>query len=151
MLQSASRGGVCPRGECLLPGGCLVLGGFCSGGWVSQHAQRQTPLPPVDRQTPVKILPWPNFVAAGKYWPVLAKRSSKAPQTNTQQLLTYTLQQAVVSRLILIAFNVTSRSFGTSIRVPTRPGKPGKMRVHLENLEISWNFEKFNKYHGKMS
>ena len=27
-------------------------------------------------------------------------------------------------------------------RVPTRPGKPGKMRVHLENLEISWNFEK---------
>ena len=36
-------------------------------------------------------------------------------------------------------------------RVPTRPGKPGKMRVHLENLEISWNFEKFNKYHGKMT
>ena len=26
-----------------------------------------------------------------------------------------------------------------------------KMRVHLENLEISWNFEKFNKYHGKMT
>ena len=41
-----------------------------------------------------------------------------------------------------------------SHRVPTRPGKPGKpgkMRVHLENLEISWNFEKFNKYHGKMT
>ena len=36
-------------------------------------------------------------------------------------------------------------------RVPTRPGKPGKMRVQLENLEISWNFEKFNKYHGKMT
>ena len=35
-------------------------------------------------------------------------------------------------------------------RVPTRPGKPGKMRVHLENLEISWNFEKINKYYGKM-
>ena len=33
-------------------------------------------------------------------------------------------------------------------RVPTRPGKPGKMTVHLE---ISWNFEKFNKYHGKMT
>ena len=29
--------------------------------------------------------------------------------------------------------------------------KPGKMRVHLENLEISWNFVKFNKYHGKMT
>ena len=50
-----------------------------------------------------------------KCWPVLAKRSTNAPQTNTQQLLTYTLQQAVVSRLILIAFNVTFRSFGTSI------------------------------------
>ena len=36
-------------------------------------------------------------------------------------------------------------------RVPTRPGKPGKMRVHLENLEMSWNFVKFNKYHGKMT
>ena len=39
-------------------------------------------------------------------------------------------------------------------RVPTRPrkpGKPGKMRVHLRNLEMSWNFEKFNKYHGKIT
>ena len=35
-------------------------------------------------------------------------------------------------------------------RVPTRPGKPGKMRVHPENLEISWNFEKVNKNHGKI-
>ena len=34
--------------------------------------------------------------------------------------------------------------------VPTQPGKPGKMRALLENLEKSWNFEKFNKYHGKM-
>ena len=40
---------------------------------------------------------------------------------------------------------------GLKYRVPTRPGKPGKMRVHLENLEISWNFVKFNKYHGKMT
>ena len=31
------------------------------------------------------------------------------------------------------------------------PGKPGKMRAHLVNLEISWNFEKCNKYHGKMT
>ena len=37
---------------------------------------------------------------------------------------------------------------GSWFRVLTRPGK---MRVHLENLEISWNFEKFNKYHGKMT
>ena len=28
-----------------------------------------------------------------------------------------------------------------SSRVATRPGKPGKMRVQLENLEKSWNFE----------
>ena len=43
---------------------------------------------------------------------------------------------------------------GHKTRVPTRPGKrgkPGKMRVHLENLEISWNFEKINRYHGKMT
>ena len=50
-------GGVWSRGG-VWSGGCLVRGGL------SQHALRQTP--PVDRQTPVKILPWPNFVAAGK-------------------------------------------------------------------------------------
>ena len=38
--------------------------------------------------------------------------------------------------------------FLTQFRIPTRPGKPGKMRVHLE---ISWNFENFNKYLGKMT
>ena len=46
------------------------------------------------------------------------------------------------------------RKSSICLRVPTRPdkpGKPGKLRVHLENLEISWNFEKFNKYHGKMT
>ena len=58
------------------PGGVWSRGGVWSGGvWsggsgpgrgISQHALRQTPLSPVDRQTPVKILPWPNFVAAGK-------------------------------------------------------------------------------------
>ena len=35
-------------------------------------------------------------------------------------------------------------------RVPTRPGKPEKMRVYLENLELSWNFVKFNKNPGKI-
>ena len=29
-----------------------------------------------------------------------------------------------------------------SARFPLDLEKPGKMRVHLENLEISWNFEK---------
>ena len=36
-------------------------------------------------------------------------------------------------------------------RVPTLTGKPGKMRVHLENLEKSWNFAKNNKNHGKIT
>ena len=69
-------------GECLLLGGVSGLGVSGPGGWlllggggsglggqgISQHALRQTPPtpPPVDRQMPVKILPWPNFVAAGK-------------------------------------------------------------------------------------
>ena len=73
-------------GGCLLPGrgawsgGCLLRGwggvpglGGCgwSGGGVGIPActEADTPpptSPPVDRQTPVKILPWPNFVAAGK-------------------------------------------------------------------------------------
>ena len=51
------------------------------------------------------------------------------------------------TRLDFVAVKYSCQLF----RVPTRPGKPGKMRVHLENLEISWNFEKFNKYHGKMT
>ena len=45
--------GVSARGGCLLPRG------------VSQHALRQTPPPLTESQTPVKTLPWPNFVAAG--------------------------------------------------------------------------------------
>ena len=78
------RGGVClvwggvvclVRGGCAWSGGvsalrvCLVWGVVClvGGCLASQHALRQTPSPPVDRQTPVKTLPWPNFVAAGKY------------------------------------------------------------------------------------
>ena len=77
MLESASRGGGGSAPGEVWSGGCLFLGG--SGLWgggvsapggvlvpggISQHALRQTP--PVDRHTPVKILPWPNFVAAGK-------------------------------------------------------------------------------------
>ena len=80
----SALGGVC-SGGCLVwgeggsaPGGGGWRGGGWreggrgmgvlgrGGGWVSQHALRQTPLPPVDRHTPMKILPWPNFVAAGK-------------------------------------------------------------------------------------
>ena len=67
-----------PGGGCLLPGGVggSGLGGVCSGGgvWsgpggvVSGHTLRQTPSPPLwtESQMPLKTLPWPNFVAAGK-------------------------------------------------------------------------------------
>ena len=48
--------GVLPLGGCLLQVGCVV----------SQHTLRQTPPSPwTESQTPVKTLPWPNFIAAG--------------------------------------------------------------------------------------
>ena len=63
--------GVClVRGVCLRGGQCAWSGGSASGGcllpggYPSMHWGRH-PSPPVDRQTLVKILPWPNFVAAG--------------------------------------------------------------------------------------
>ena len=64
-VSSCSRG--CPPvpgGVCLVPGGCLPGLEGClpgPGGMASQHALRQTPFPPVDRQTPVKTLPWPQL------------------------------------------------------------------------------------------
>ena len=39
----------------------------------------------------------------------------------------------------------TNLSLFKFARVPTRPGKPDKMRVHLENLEISWNLKNLIK------
>ena len=57
-------GGVSGPGGVSAPGGRSGMGGSWSQGGISQHALRQTP-PPVDRHTPVKILSWPNFVAAG--------------------------------------------------------------------------------------
>ena len=68
-------GGVSAPGGCGLggvsgpgvsaPGGYLVRG-VCSGGGVaSQYALRADPPLWTESQTPVKALPWPNFVAAG--------------------------------------------------------------------------------------
>ena len=65
---SAPRGVSAP-GDCLL-GGCLLWeGGVCSGGGVSP-ACTEADTPPLwtESQTPVKTLPWPNFVAAGNYY-----------------------------------------------------------------------------------
>ena len=64
---SAPVGGVCSwEGLPGRGGGVPGTGGVSARGGVCQHALRQTP-PPVDRHTLVKILPWPNFVAAGNY------------------------------------------------------------------------------------
>ena len=47
--------------------GCLVLGGpGLGGGAVSQHAgEAEQPPCELESYTPVKTLPWPNFIAAG--------------------------------------------------------------------------------------
>ena len=59
MSGLAGRGG-------LVPVACLLWG----GGGIPAFTEADT-LPPnpcgVESQTPVKTLPWPNFVAAGKY------------------------------------------------------------------------------------
>ena len=54
-------------GVCAWSGGSACSGGSLPGlgGHIPACTEADTP-PPVDRQTPVKILPWPNFVAAGK-------------------------------------------------------------------------------------
>ena len=59
------RGGVCSQGGGLLQGGLLQGGGGLLRGGVSQDALRQRPPLWTESQTPVKTLPWPNFVAAG--------------------------------------------------------------------------------------
>ena len=72
--------GVCYRGGSLVwGGGSLVWGGLPGPGesaWLgaslvprglaSQHALRQSPPLRTESQTPVKTLPLPNFIAAGK-------------------------------------------------------------------------------------
>ena len=79
MLKSASRGVSAPGRGCLLSGVCLLRGvsapreGGVSaprevsapGGYIPACTEADTPPPPVDRQMPVKILPWPSFVTSG--------------------------------------------------------------------------------------
>ena len=88
-----------------------------------------------------KILLWtkfPFFFAAEKELLESLPLSKQCPTEDEASLVKYLYENKLKKVCILS-------------RVPTRPGKPGKMRVHLENLEISWNFEKFNKYHGNMA
>ena len=90
-------GGVCFRGSVYSGGGvsalggCLLLGGFVA----SQHALRQTPPLWTESQTPVKTLPWPNFVAAGNQvegrcctllkilWILLSQSERMLPKTHS--------------------------------------------------------------------
>ena len=67
-------GGVSSQGVCSWGGG-LVPGVWSWGGYVPACTDAD---PPVDRQTPVKILPWLNFVAAG---------NKKAIQSNANRPL----------------------------------------------------------------
>ena len=85
------------------------------------------------------ILPRSCYNGNGKLW-----------LQNSHVVLVYSLQKYPLVQQLLVL--TKPQHFLLYLgRVPTRPGKPGKMRVHMENLEISWNFEKFNKYHGKMT
>ena len=67
-------GGVCSQGGCLLlggvvsaPGECLLPGGGSApGGCIPACTEADTPLL-TESQTPVKTLPWNNFVGAGKH------------------------------------------------------------------------------------
>ena len=85
LLLDVSAPGGCLLGGMSAPRGCLLWGEGVSapggsaprgrvsapGGVVSQHALRQTPPLWTESQTPVKTLPWLNFVAAGKnYLPI---------------------------------------------------------------------------------
>ena len=58
----SAPGGSAPRGVWSRGGGVWSRGVLVWGVYPSMHWGR----PPVDRHMPVKILPWPNFVAAGK-------------------------------------------------------------------------------------
>ena len=93
---SGAGGGVWCRGGLVSgrsgPGG----GGLVPGGGISQHALRQTPS--VDRQTPVKILPWPNFVAAGNY-----KTRMHSSRVRTGRLLTLSCSIPCISGGLLYA------------------------------------------------
>ena len=69
-----SQGVSAPRGRVSAPRGVSAPGGVCSRGGlppgevgIPACTEADTPLPPwTESQTPVKTLPWPNFVAAGK-------------------------------------------------------------------------------------
>ena len=146
-----SRGGLLWGVVCLVQGGCLLLGGVCSRGWVSQHALRQTPLP---LWTDTRL--WKYYLGPTSLRPVI--KFSWVCTNNTL------LEHTVISNF---CFSQSRHVFNFSfynccirfqtfvlcrwqIRVPTRPGKTWK------KWEYTWKtwkchgiLKKFNKYHGK--
>ena len=84
----STPGGSAPRGVCsgvVCSRGVSALGGVCSGGvsapgGISQDALRQRPPLWTESQTPVKTLPWPNFVAAGNK--IIRSRWTLKPDRN---------------------------------------------------------------------
>ena len=109
----SAQGGVCCQGgRCLVwgaggvwSGGCLLLGGLVQGGlplgggvYIPACTEADT-LPPCGQNswhTLVKILPWPNFVAAGNN---VENVGDKTQWTNHQQhqLLTFVGISLVIS------------------------------------------------------
>ena len=85
-------GGVCSGGAGVCSRGCLLRGGVCSGGvcsrggggWCGIPACTEADTPPLltESQTPVKTLPWPNFVAAGKNGKVKDREFCQAGKWN---------------------------------------------------------------------
>ena len=120
-------GEVCFLGGCLLPGGvwsggCLLLGGVCFpggvcsqgvsgpggllpggggyllwGGYIPACTETDTPLW-TESQTPVKTLPWRNFVAAGNNisWTLVWKIKAKQVQSELHRI-GHLLKQSNVS------------------------------------------------------
>ena len=149
--EGLPRGGCLPRG---VSAQCLTRRGYT--------------LPPVDRQTPVINITFPQLLlmdgnkkvpGVGR-WGMVSRggevgsggwsRGVYSPVNRlTDKCKNITFPQLCLRAVIEWNFRKTViKLFQGSL---TRPGKPRKLKVHLENLEISWNFEKFNKYHGKMT
>ena len=81
---------------------------------------------------------------------IFVKRESPTPFIRDEVQLYQNRNPISPSNLFITFFIIGGYSRLIS-RVPTFTGKPGKMRVHLENLEKSWNFAKNNKNHGKIT
>ena len=97
----------------LLGGGVPGSGGVPGpGGYPSMHWGRHpSPAPPVDRQTLVKILPWPNFVAAGKNYEKLIYLFCGEHSYTSTLLHSFTPAQLILEALSTSWTRIYFRSF----------------------------------------